>query len=170
MKKRLPEWLLMAFIVFGIPSLAICVCLFFNGIPVVEGAIVVLLVAGIGCSICASISRMNCKRARFEGQVSGFISALVVSGMIYDSTGHKIASLAQKELANLYAMKGKPPEKEDCPFYYVQDNCAGFALLCIKKYAEEARDISEAKASELLHFCEEHTNAASRLYAYYRDW
>ncbi len=170
MKERLKFFLFTMVVVFGIPSLVIGVISFYSNTPVVDSFKITFLFAGLGWIIYSPYWEENRERKHFEGQVTGYIAALVVSGVLWDSSGQKVVSIARRELKRVYSIKRRSPEMGSDPFWYATSNCAEFALLCIKKYAEESGDVSDARASELLHYCEECDNNAHRLEAYYYSW
>lgn len=113
-----------------------------------------------------SVSQKRKKREQFVGQVSGYLSGLASSGVLGaggEHTARQVASLASEELARLGKYKKAIPEKADDPFYYAQNDCAVFSLLCIEKYARKCMD--GAERSTLLDYCKSHYDDARRLHS-----
>ena len=120
--------------------------------------LIVILLVGLLCEFfCVPAIKARFNHSRFEGQVSGFLAGLALSGVIDEYTAQQICSLAVNEVRRCQNIK-KPPGIDQDPLWYSSHGDFGkFAFLCIERYAKENEDI------KLLEYCNAHIILAGKL-------
>lgn len=118
---------------------------------------IVLLIMLFGEFFCVPAIKDRFKHSRFEGQISGFLACLALSGSIDEYTAQQVCSLAISEVRRCQKVKTPPDLHQDPLWYCSHDDFGKFALLCIERYAIENED------RKLLEFCNEYRTPSEKL-------